>query len=60
MQSLEILDYASQLKTAGGESAILEAANHANECAARGDEESAENWRRIRSALSTLIGPHAT
>ncbi|CAN5145130.1 hypothetical protein BH10PSE7_BH10PSE7_34850 [soil metagenome] len=60
MDSLEILDYASQLKTARGESAILEAASHANECEARGDSEAAENWRRIRSALTTLLGPHAS
>lgn len=60
MQSLEILDYARQLKTTQGESAILEAAHHANECEARGDGESAENWRRIRSALTTLQGPRAS
>lgn len=60
MQSLEILDYARQLRTARGEKAVLEAAAKASECEARGDTEAAENWRRIRSALTTLQSPAAS
>ena len=57
MQSLEILDYARQLRSARGEKAVLEAATKASECEARGDAEAAANWRRIRSALTTLQAP---
>jgi hypothetical protein len=58
MQALEILDYARQLHEVRGERAVLEAAQRATACEAKGDNEAAANWRRIQSALTTIQSPH--
>jgi hypothetical protein len=60
MQSLEILEYARQLHDVRGEAAILEAAQKASACEAKGNAEEAANWRRIQSALTTLKTPHVS
>ncbi len=60
MQALEILDYARQLHEVRGERAVLEAAQRATACEAKGDREAAANWRRIQSALTTMQSPHAS
>lgn len=60
MQALEILDYARQLREVRGERAVLEAAQRANACEAKGDSEAAANWRRIQSALTTIQSPHVS
>lgn len=57
MQALEILDYARQLHEVRGERAVLEAAQRATACEAKGDREAAANWRRIQSALTTMQSP---
>ena len=60
MHSLEILEYARQLRDVRGERAIVEAAQRATACEAKGDNEAAANWRRIQSALTTLQTPRAS
>jgi hypothetical protein len=60
MQSLEILEYARQLHDVRGDSAILEAAQKATACEAKGNAEEAANWRSIQSALTSLKGPRAS
>lgn len=60
MQALEILDYARQLHEVRGERAVIEAAQRATACEAKGDSEAAANWRRIQSALTTIQSPHVS
>jgi hypothetical protein len=43
-----------------GERAVLEAAQRATACEAKGDREAAANWRRIQSALTSIQSPHAS
>jgi hypothetical protein len=43
-----------------GDKAPLVAAQKAIECEKRGDHQEAEDWRRIRDALTEMRGPHVS
>ncbi len=60
MQLPEVHDYARQLLSLHGDKARLVAAQKAIECEKRGDHQEAEDWRRIRDALTEMRGPHVS
>jgi hypothetical protein len=60
MLAVEIQSLARQLYEAHGDKALPEAAQKAQEFAAKGDETQAETWRRIEQALLIMRGPHAS
>ncbi len=58
MRMSEIHDYARQLLGAYGDKARAIAAQKAVESEKRGEPHEAEDWRRIRDALTEMRGPH--
>jgi hypothetical protein len=60
MQMSQIDDYAQRLYNAHGNKAEYEAAQRACDCEARGNRETAEQWRQVRARISLLRGPHAS
>jgi hypothetical protein len=60
MREIEIQDYARQLLDAHGEMALVEAAQKACACEAKGQAEEAQTWRHVEAALKLMRGPHAT
>ena len=60
MQETEIHDYARQLLEAHGDKAVAEAAQKASALEKQGNNEQAENWRHIESALKAMRGPRAS
>ena len=54
MKQLDVLDYARKLLEAHGDRAEAEAAQKAAACAAEGETQNADNWRRIRLAIREL------
>jgi hypothetical protein len=60
MKTPEIEEYARSLFEAHGDRAEYEAAQRAHKCEEAGDKEQAEDWRKIRDAISQLRGPHAS
>ena len=60
MSIIQIDDYARQLYSAHGDRAEYEAAQKAKDCAAKGDTETAEQWRQVREAIRVLRGPNAS
>jgi hypothetical protein len=58
VQTIDIQDYARQLFEAHGFKAIAEAAQKARAFEEQGDNEQAETWRRIESALMLMRGPN--
>ncbi len=60
MQAIDVQDYARRLLEAHGFAAIAEAAQKANAFEQQGDEEQAQTWRRIETALLEMRGPHVS
>ena len=60
MSMVQIDDYARQLYSAHGDRAEYEAAQKAKDYAAKGDTETAEQWRQVREAIRVLRGPNAS
>ena len=58
MSIVQIDDYARRLYSAHGDRAEYEAAQKAKDCEARGDTDTAEQWRQVREAIRVLRGPH--
>ena len=58
MREGEIHDYARQLLEAHGAQAVVEAAQKALSFEKQGENEEAQTWRRIESALKLMRGPH--
>lgn len=54
----QIDDYARQLYAAHGDRAEYEAAQRAKDYAAKGDRDTAEQWRQVREAIRVLRGPN--
>lgn len=57
MSIIQIDDYARQLYSAHGDRAEYEAAQRAKDYAAKGDADTAEQWRQVREAIRVLRGP---
>jgi hypothetical protein len=60
MSIVQIDDYARQLYTAHGDRAEYEAAQKAKDSAAKGDTQTAEQWRQVREAIRVLRGPNVS
>lgn len=60
MNMNEIHDYARRFLGTHGDNAVAQAAQQAADCEARGEKQDAENWRRIRTAIMEMRGPHAS
>lgn len=60
MHATQIQSAARQLLDARGPKAIAEAAQKATSFERRGDQEKAQDWRRIEAALKQMQGPHAS
>ena len=60
MITTEIAALARQLYASQGAGAIAEAAQNAERCTQRGDEEEARMWQRVESALREMRGPRQT
>jgi hypothetical protein len=60
MSIVQIDDYARRLYSAHGDRAEYEAAQKARDCEAKGDTETAEQWRQVREAIRVLRGPNAS
>lgn len=58
MNITEIHEHAQKLYAAHRDRAEFEAAQHARKCQESGNEQEAEDWRRIRSAIRQLRGPN--
>jgi hypothetical protein len=56
MRETDIADYAKRLLDAHGGKAEAEAAAKARQFEEKRDAEQAENWRRIRAAISEMRG----
>jgi len=60
MNMNEIHDYARRFLGTHGEMAEAEAARKEAEFEKQGDQKQAEDWRRIRAAIGSMRGPHAS
>jgi hypothetical protein len=60
MSIVKIDEYARQLYAAHGDRAEYEAAQRAKDSAAKGDTDTAEQWRQVREAIRVLRGPNAS
>lgn len=60
MTVAQIDDYARRLYTARGDRAEFEAAQRARTCAAKGEVQTAEQWRAVRTVIHMLRGPNAS
>jgi hypothetical protein len=58
MKMTDVHRYARELKEADGSKAFAEAAQRAVDFEKQGDDEQAENWRRVEAALEEMQGPH--
>ncbi len=58
MEESDIQGYARQLFEAHGAKAVAEAAQKAAAFEQKGENEQAQVWRRIESALYQMLGPH--
>lgn len=58
MQTSEIETYARQLFDQMGAKSIAHAAQKAAKATEGGNEDDAQNWRRIEEALLNMRGPH--
>ena len=56
MQAIEIEEHARKLRDAHGDKAIAEAARRAQEAEDNGQNDQAEDWRRIEKALQMMRG----
>jgi hypothetical protein len=60
MTIVQIDDYARQLYAAHGDRAEYEAAQKAKDSAAKGDAQTAEQWRQVREAIRVMRGPNVS
>ncbi|HMQ91996.1 MAG TPA: hypothetical protein PKA33_10210 [Amaricoccus sp.] len=58
MSMVQVDDYARRLYTAHGDRAEYEAAQKARDAEAKGDPETAAQWRQVREKIRILRGPH--
>ncbi len=58
MDAVNVTEYARALLDAHGGRAEAEAARRMQQARATGRSEEAENWKRIRLAISEMRGPH--
>lgn len=60
MNAVEVQAHARKLFEVHGTKALAEAAQMIRQYEQRGDKRSADDWRRIESALQQLRGPHVS
>ncbi len=60
MKITDVSVLAEQLLAAHGDKAEAEAAQHASAADQAGNADEAEQWRKVRAAVSSLRGPHAS
>jgi hypothetical protein len=60
MSTVEIDDYARRLYEAHGDRAEYEAAQKAKDADAKGEADTAEQWRLVREKIRILRGPNAS
>mgnify|MGYP007073217905 CR=1 FL=1 len=58
MDAIKTTEYARALLTSHGAKAEVEAARKMRECEDSGRTGEAEDWRKIRMAISEMRGPH--
>ena len=58
MTMIQVDDYARRLYTAHGDRAEYEAAQKAKDADAKGDTETAAQWRQVREKIRILRGPN--
>jgi len=60
MNEAQITEFAKSLLDAHGDAAEAEAARKALEAGEKGKAQEAEDWRRVRAAISSMRGPHSS
>jgi hypothetical protein len=60
MPAVHIDDYAHKLYAAHGEKAEYEAAQRAKASEERGDDNAAQQWRKVRAAIRVIRGPNVS
>lgn len=60
MDATRIAEYARQLLSAHGDKAEAEAAQKASTAAKAGNADDSEVWNKVRAAIATMRGPHAS
>lgn len=60
MDATKIAEYARQLLAAHGDKAEAEAAQKASAAADAGKADEADMWAKVRTAIATMRGPHAS
>ena len=60
MNAVEIHDSARMLYEAHGDKAEFEAAQNARKLLKDGDKKAAEEWKRVREAISEMRGSHVS
>lgn len=60
MDMTMIDDYANRLYSAHGDKAEYEAAQKARACADSGNEDEADQWRKVREKIRIMRGAHAS
>ncbi|WP_422033102.1 hypothetical protein [Roseovarius sp.] len=58
MDAIQTTEYARALFSARGNKAMAEAAQRMRDCEEAGKTDEAEDWKRIRLAISELRGPN--
>lgn len=58
MDAMKTTEYARALLNSQGARAHVEAARRMRECQDTGRRQEAENWKRIRLAITEMRGPH--
>ncbi|MEQ9258389.1 MAG: hypothetical protein RIG84_04760 [Roseovarius sp.] len=58
IDAIQATQHARALLDARGAKALAEASQKMKDCEEAGQTEEAENWRKIRMALSEMRGPH--
>ena len=58
MSEMQVHAIARQMLEKHGAEAIAEAAQKAQACESRGDDEDAREWRHIENAMKMMRGPH--
>jgi len=60
MDAIKIAEYARQLLSAHGDKAEAEAAQKAGAAEKAGNADDADLWNKVRAAIATMRGPHAS
>jgi hypothetical protein len=58
MSETQVHTIARQMLEQHGTAAIAQAAQKAQACASRGEDEDAKEWRHIEDAMKAMRGPH--